>query len=520
MAARLNDEPATTRSTPRRRRTARWLSAALLAAVLGVGATVTGAEPPATKTPAPVVVTAPVVESPARQAGRAFVEWMNSRLPESLTRKSFLLENWRWLLLFLLVALGLLADRLVCYFVGRLLNRWKDHAKLDVPDKLSNGVRRPTGIAATALVWVGGLPYLALPRVLEDILAVAAGLVLTLGVVWAAYRLTDLLAAWLFTFAEKTETKLDDLLVPFLRKTLKVFVVLVGLMHVAENFAGVNPTNLLAGLGLGGLAFALAAKDTVANLFGSITILFDRPFQIGDWINIGGVDGTVEEVGFRSTRIRTFYNSLVSMPNSMLVNERIDNYGARIYRRIKTMLSLTYDTPPEKIEAFCEGLRELIRRHPHTRKDYFHVYFNEYAASSLNVLLYCFVKTPDWSTELAEKHRLFVDLKRLAKELGVEFAFPTQTLHVADGGFPAGAALAGLAVPAAPAAPTAPAAARTLPQPPAEVASPVPAEPPKKETTPPASAEEWDREAARQAGIAAAGKVTAYLEKEQKRHPA
>jgi MscS family membrane protein len=112
----------------------------------------------------------------------------------------------------------------------------------------------------------------------------------------------------------------------------------------------------------------------------------------------------------------------------------IDNYGARQYRRIKSMISVTYDTPPEKIEAFCEGIRELIRKHPYTRKDYFHVYFNAFAASSLDVLLYCFVETPDWSTELREKHRLYVDIVRLAHRLGVEFAFPTQTIWMAQEG--------------------------------------------------------------------------------------
>jgi MscS family membrane protein len=104
--------------------------------------------------------------------------------------------------------------------------------------------------------------------------------------------------------------------------------------------------------------------------------------------------------------------------------------GARRYRRIKTTLALTYDTPPEKVEAFCEGVRELIRKHPHTRKDYYHVYLNGLGASSLDVMLYCFVEVPNWSMELAEKHRLFADILRIAQALEVDFAFPTQSLHV------------------------------------------------------------------------------------------
>jgi len=159
-------------------------------------------------------------------------------------------------------------------------------------------------------------------------------------------------------------------------------------------------------------------------------VLLDKPFHVGDWVKIGDLEGTVEEVGFRSTRIRTFYNSLITMPNATLIATAVDNLGARTYRRWSTMLSLTYDTPPEKIEAFCEGIRELVRRHPDMRKDYFHVYANEYGAASLNVLLYVFFQTPGWPEELKARHQLFLQILRLAREVGVEFAFPTQTLHV------------------------------------------------------------------------------------------
>jgi MscS family membrane protein len=148
---------------------------------------------------------------------------------------------------------------------------------------------------------------------------------------------------------------------------------------------------------------------------------------------VGDVDGTVEEVGFRSTRIRTFYNSLITLPNANLISAHVDNYGARRYRRWKTHLGVAYDTPPEKVDAICEGIRELVRCHPYTRKDYFHVYLNQFGAHSLDILLYVFFETPDWATELRERHRLGVDILRLAKNLGVEIAFPTQTLFLKRG---------------------------------------------------------------------------------------
>ena len=188
--------------------------------------------------------------------------------------------------------------------------------------------------------------------------------------------------------------------------------------------------SVLAGLGLGGLAFALAAKDACANFFGSIMILLDRPFNIGDWVIIGETEGSVEEIGFRSTRIRTFYDSLITVPNSILANANIDNMGQRNYRRIKAFFGLTYDTPPEKMEAFLEGVKNIVKANPYTRKDYYHVVFTAYGNFSLDVMLYCFSKVPDWSAELVQRQNIYLEILRLAEKIGVDFAFPTQTLHM------------------------------------------------------------------------------------------
>ena len=147
----------------------------------------------------------------------------------------------------------------------------------------------------------------------------------------------------------------DGQLVPLVKKALRVSVVVMGLLVMFQKL-GVEVVSVLAVLGLGGLAFALAAKDTCANLFGSVIILLDRPFHIGDQVIIGKTEGSVKSIGFRSARIRTFYNSVISVPNSVLANANIDNMGRREYRRIKAFLGATYDTPPAKIEAFIDGI--------------------------------------------------------------------------------------------------------------------------------------------------------------------
>jgi MscS family membrane protein len=245
------------------------------------------------------------------------------------------------------------------------------------------------------------------------------------------YHLVDILGIYLQQVAIKTDSTLDDQLVPLLRKTLKAFVIIVGGLFILQNL-DFNITALLAGLSIGGLAFALAAQDTIKNFFGSLMIFIDKPFQIGHWITAGGgdIDGTVEEVGFRSTRIRTFRNSVTYVPNGKLADMIVDNHGLRQYRRFYTQISITYDTPPELIEIFVEGLKTIVMKHPETRKDYFNIYLNDLASYSLNIMFYVFFEVPTWPEELKARHELILEVIKLAEKLNVRFAFPTQTLHM------------------------------------------------------------------------------------------
>lgn len=257
-------------------------------------------------------------------------------------------------------------------------------------------------------------------------------IIFTLGVVMGlhvVFSLLDLISFELNRIAEKSANKVDDLIAPIFKRVSKILVFIFAVAFLMQGL-GVNVAGVLAGLGIGGLAIALAAKDTLSNLFGSITVLLDRPFEIGDAISINGIEGSVVEVGLRSTRIKTYYDSVITLPNSQLTSTPIDNYGKRTYRRFSTTLGVEYSTSPEKIEAFCEGIRQIILAHDWTRKDYFNVYLYNFSASSLDIMLYMFWKVPDRKRELTERHRLLIDIMRLAQKLEVNFAFPTQTLHV------------------------------------------------------------------------------------------
>jgi MscS family membrane protein len=207
-------------------------------------------------------------------------------------------------------------------------------------------------------------------------------------------------------------------------------VVAIGLLMQAGDELGFPAYSMLAGLGVGGLAVALAARDSLANLFGSVLIMFEKPFRVGHRIRLNASEGVVEDVGYRSTRIRTADNSLISIPNDTIVNATVENLTLRTMFRQRLLVQVTYDTTRAKLEALADGIRQLIADHPATNKDNFHVRFNDFGESSLNILVIFYLLVPDYAAELTEREDILLKIMDLAEELGVAFAFPTRTLHV------------------------------------------------------------------------------------------
>jgi MscS family membrane protein len=372
-----------------------------------------------------------VVDSKDDLKNQPLASRLRTELPDDLQVQLWGLYYWQWLGIVVFIVLGIIADW-VFSGLARLLTRIiSTHAEALVYQQIRNGLFRPFGLMVMALVWWLGINQLSLPEPVLLVLLVAVKFFASISGVWGAYRLVDLLSAWMQKRASKTENKVDDALVPLAKRTLKVLVTVIGLVFIANNL-NINITGLVAGLGLGGLALALASKDLAQNILGTITILIEGTFSVGDWIVIDDIEGNVEDIGFRSTRIRTFYNSLITLPNANFITNSVDNLGKRRYRRLSTKLGITYQTPADKVEGFCEGIRELVRLHPYMRKDYYQVYFNGYADSALEILVYVFWETPDWNTELREKHRFLLDILRLARQMDIEFAYPTQTLFMQD----------------------------------------------------------------------------------------
>ncbi len=354
--------------------------------------------------------------------------WVAQHVPDWTKAKFLLVANWQWIGLFISILLGLML-KVVAQHLLHLAKRFTSKTKVQWDDKIADAIERPVGLLAASLFWIASLRILQFSGMMLTVMSLVAQIILSIAMIWIIYKLTEVLTDHLKTLAARSDSALDDHLVPLINRALKIFIVIIGILVMFQNL-GINVMSVLAGLGLGGLAFALAARDMCANLFGSVMIFLDRPFSIGDWVLIGENEGTVEDIGFRSTRVRTFYNSVISIPNATVANADIDNMGAREFRRIKAFFGLTYDTPPEKMEAFLEGVKNIVEANEYTRKDYYHVVFNGYGNSSLDVMLYCFLKVPDWATELVERQNIYLEILRLASEIGVDFAYPTQSLHI------------------------------------------------------------------------------------------
>ena len=363
-------------------------------------------------------------------AGLSPALWLRSRMPDSLKQVGFMLEHWQWLALVLLIILGVLLARAIRWVLVGPVRRWLERRKWSTPQRLLTRALRPTGFIVMAILWTVGLRWIGLPAGFHGVLIVIVKFLAAVGVVWFLYRVIDIVAHHLDAKADRTVGRFDDLLVPLFRKSAKVIVTAVGVVFISD-VVGITPSSLIATLGLGGLAIALAAQDTVKNFFGSLTVILDRPFEVGDAVIIGGnTEGVIEEVGFRSTRIRTYENSLITLPNANLISAKVDNLGRRNFRRFKTTIQIHADTPPDQVVAFCEGVRGLIAAQPLTREGDETVFLHNLGASGLDILVITHFHTTSGGEALEARHALLLDIITLAGQLGVALPYPTQTLLV------------------------------------------------------------------------------------------
>ncbi|MBA4536502.1 mechanosensitive ion channel family protein [Bacillus aquiflavi] len=250
-------------------------------------------------------------------------------------------------------------------------------------------------------------------------------------VIWGLYNFSSSSSLLFRKLNNRLNIEIDQMLIPFLSKTIRFIIIAIGISMIAEEF-GYDVNKFIAGLGLGGLAVALAAKDALGNLFGGVVIITEKPFSIGDWIMTPSVEGTVEEISFRSTRVRTFAQALVTVPNATLAVETITNWSKMGKRRISFHLGLTYDTPKEKIEKIVRRIEELLRSHPDIHQETIFVKFDQFNESSLDIFLYFFTKTTNWGDFLTIKEEINFKIMDIIEEEEASIAFPSRTLYVSS----------------------------------------------------------------------------------------
>lgn len=251
---------------------------------------------------------------------------------------------------------------------------------------------------------------------------------------WIVLRIIDFVALVLAYKASLTESKSDDQLVPFVRELFKILTIIVGAFVLLGMVFEINVLTLITGLGIGGIAIALAAKDSLENLFGSFTIFLDKPFVVGDLVKVDGIEGTIEKVGFRSTQIRSMDKSIITVPNKKMIDNALENLTLRNFRRVKFTLSLTYETTPQQIKLITDDINNLINNHPNIKEESIAI-FEEFGDYSLNLMVLYFIEMMDYYPYLKIKEDLNYQITKIVHKHGSSFAYPTRTIihQSADG---------------------------------------------------------------------------------------
>ena len=354
------------------------------------------------------------------------VDWLSTTLVAGL-------EVWRILGFFAAILIGLIAGRIVRLCLDRAADRRGRHQGRGIVPVLMRAVGRAAVPVLFAFGLRVGFELLATSETVASVLGVVVRVVNAAAFGYAVYALVDVIDAYFEGLAERTESKVDDMLTPLVGKSIRITILVVVVLQVIQSVSDKPITSILAGLGVGGLAVALAGQDTIKNFFGSLVIVADKPFEIGDRIVVDGHDGPVEAVGFRSTKVRTLEGHLVTVPNSEMVNKTIKNIGKRPHIRRLANITITYDTPPEKVQRALAIVKETLDNHEGMDPEFPpRVFFSDFNDCSLNIMMLYWYHPPDYWAYMDFCEKVNMQILERFNEEGIEFAFPTQTVYLAN----------------------------------------------------------------------------------------
>nr|WP_320114901.1 mechanosensitive ion channel family protein [uncultured Desulfuromonas sp.] len=351
-----------------------------------------------------------------------------------LQQEYFDISLQRYALALGIVLLCLIFKRLFSRLLTRVISPLVDRTENTFDDLLLQSLRRPLEFLVFIVGLFIALQVLQLPSEPTDLKQFGQALIKTLftfNIGWILFNAVDILECTIAKWAHHTGSPLDDHLLPFIRKSARLFIFVLAVVLIIQNL-GYSISGLLASLGLGGLAVALAAKDTLSNIFGSIMILLDRPFRVGDWVQTDNLEGVVEEIGFRSTKIRTFAKTLITVPNNIIANTSLNNYSRMPKRRIKMSVGVTYDSSPQQMREAVAAIRTMLKNHPAIQQDFMLVNFTDFGASSLDILVYCFTTTTVWGEYLEAREDVCLKIMEILEGLNMEIAFPSRSIYIHD----------------------------------------------------------------------------------------
>jgi MscS family membrane protein len=335
---------------------------------------------------------------------------------------------WQYLAFLIYVLLAFYASKLLDYIIQVQLRKWAARTKTNLDDLILELLRGPVKVVAFVILLHLGLRLFAWPDWASTFISNGLKIAVAGSLTYILIKFVDLMmGVWQQRASASQEGLLDHQLFPIIRKTLKIFVLVVAILVTTQNL-GMNVTGLLASLSIGGLAVGLAAQDTLSNLFGAVAIFADKPFRVGDRVKLDGIDGNVEAIGLRSTRVRNLDGHLVTIPNRTMANANIINISKRPNIKTEMNIGVTYNTPAEKVERAMRIIEEIYRPHPKTAD--LMVCFNKFEASSLNIQVVHWWNSTDFKEYAMGIQVLNLELKRRFDKEGIDFAFPSQTVYV------------------------------------------------------------------------------------------
>lgn len=338
---------------------------------------------------------------------------------------------WRIIVFFVIILFSLLIGRTAKVILNRSSDRMKTQQRILAATTLDALAKSTVFLFASIGISIG-LTLLNLQSTIGHISHVSRTILLIIAIGYFLYWLAEIPADWFSRLALSTENTLDDMMSPIIRKSLRVTIVILVLVQIAQTLSDKPITSIIAGLGIGGLAVALAAQDSLKNFFGSVVLFIDKPFEIGNRIVVDGNDGVVETVGLRSTKIRNLDGHLITIPNGELANKMIRNIGKRPYIKRTANITITYDTPPQKIDRALEIIKGLLTNHEGMSEEFPpRVYFSEFNADSLNIQVIYWYHPPDYWAYMDFSERFNKELFRRFNDEGIDFAIPTQTVYLA-----------------------------------------------------------------------------------------